>query len=181
VFTRRRPAAGHCHARLPRSWLSADGKAGPPPATTHRQARLPEAGRRLAPAFKKRYVDDVKPKIAALKALPAAKFIKAETDELDKMMLQQQAAITAKQWRQSKLNNGLVLDKILMAQKTAARRNAFDYRAAQGRHRPESAGGARQGDRHAAGGNPAARQDADEIGSKKGMQFEDAKDEILRC
>ena len=80
---------------------TADGNAGPPTRDyVTAKADCQKLIDGLGPVFKKSYVDDVKPKIAALKTLPAAKFIKAETDELDKLLLQQQAAITAKQWRQ---------------------------------------------------------------------------------
>ena len=159
---------------------TADGNAGPPTRDyVTAKADCQKLIDGLAPVFKKSYVDDVKPKIVALKTLPAAKFIKAETDELDKLLLQQQAAITAKQWRQSKLNHGLVLGKILMAQKTADRRNAFDT------ERPKVDIALKALAVHGkAIATPleALKQrvkTADDTGSKKGMQFEDAKDEIL--
>jgi hypothetical protein len=168
------------NAWVPALLVTADGKAAPatrdyPGAKADCQKMLDA----LAPAFKKRYVDDVKPTIAALKTLPAAKFIKAETDELDKMMLQQQAGITAKQWRQVRLNANLVGDRILMAGKIAGRRADYDA------ERPKIDIAIKALAVHGkAIATPLAAiqqrvKEADDAGSKKGMQFEDAKAAVL--
>lgn len=129
----------------------------------------------LAPSFKKFYVDNVKPKIAALKAMPAAAFIKAETDELDKLMLQQEAHIAAKQWRQVRLNVRVVNGKILAAKKAADRRASFDTE----RPKVDAALKALAPHGVAIAAPLAVLQQrvkqADDDASKKGMQFEDAK------
>jgi len=167
-------------AWVPALLVTADGKAAPgtrdyPGAKADCQKLVDAVGA----AFKKTYVDDVKPTIAALKTLPAAKFIKTETDELDKLLLQQQAAITAKQWRQARLNAGLVAGRILTARKIADRRTAFDAQ----RPKVDIALKALAVHGKAIATPLAAIQlrvkNADAAGSKKGMQFEDAKDEVL--
>jgi hypothetical protein len=168
------------NAWVPALLASADTKAAP--ATRSYVAAKGDCDKLInavTPAFKKAYVDDVKPKVAALKTLPAAKFIKAETDELDKMLLQQSAGITVKQWRQVRLNAGLIADRILMAGKIAARRAEFEA------ERPKADIAIKALAVHGkAIALPLAAiqqrlKEADEAGSKKGMQFEDAKAAVL--
>lgn len=133
----------------------------------------------LAPFFKKFYVDDVKPKITALKALPGAKFITAETAAIDKLMAQQETGITAKQWRQVRLNAGLIANQMAMAEKIAKRRTDFDVerpkldpsiKALQARGKAVAAPLA---------AIEARLKEADAMASKAGMQFEDAKASVL--
>ncbi|MGZ5268627.1 MAG: hypothetical protein ACXWCC_17740, partial [Caldimonas sp.] len=132
----------------------------------------------LAPFFKTFYVDNVKPKIAALKTLATAKFIAPEITALDKLMSQQETGITAKQWRQVRLNDGLIGDRIAAAQKIAGRRADYDI------ERPKVDAAIKALDVHGkAVAVPLAAiqqrvKDADAMASKAGMQFEDAKSSL---
>ncbi|MCI0681071.1 MAG: hypothetical protein L0Y71_03120 [Gemmataceae bacterium] len=158
---------------------TADSKAAPP-GRNYASAKtdLDTIINGLAPFFKKFYVDDVKPKITTLKALPGAKFITAEISAIDKLMSQQETGITAKQWRQVRLNAGLISDRITMATKIANRRTGFDA------ERPKADAAVKTLEAHgAAVAAPLAQikqrlKDADALATKTGMQFEDATDQV---
>jgi hypothetical protein len=132
----------------------------------------------LAPLFKRWYVDDVRPRIAALKAKPAAKFIAAEVAVLDAELAKQQARVAARDWRGVRLGDSLVATRLLAATKMADRRAAFDTA------RPQADAALKKLAPHAqAVAAPAkalterlARADA--MASKAGMQFEDATREV---
>ncbi len=87
----------------------------------------------ISPSFKTFYIDNIKPQIATLKALPGAPFIATELAELDKLMAQQATLYTAKQWREMGLNAGYIGSllpngggRIAAAEKMAKRRADFD-------------------------------------------------------
>lgn len=166
---------------LPAQLTAADTKAAPPTrnyagAKTDLDTKIIAA---LAPFFKKFYVDDVKPNITALKALAGAKFITAEIAEIDRLMLAQQTGITGKEWRQVRLNAGLIADRMAMATKIATRRAAFDTE----RPKADVAMKTLQGNDSKAIAAPLAElqkrlKAADTMASKAGMQFEDATAEV---
>lgn len=132
----------------------------------------------LAPFFKKFYVDDIKPKIATLKTAAGNAFIKDEIAAIDTLMARQEAGIAAKEWRQVRLNAGLIADRMAAAEKMAARRHAFEL------ERPKADEAVKKLAPFAAAvaAPLAALQKriaaADAMASKAGMQFEDAKTEI---
>jgi hypothetical protein len=166
-------------ASIPAALTSADTKAAPPTRNYAGAAKdLDSIITGLAPSFKKFYVDDVKPKIEALKKLPGAKFITDEIAELGKLMSQQEAGITAKQWRVVRLNATLIADKLLVATKIATRRSGFDA------ERPKADNAVKALQAHgAAVAAPLAQiqqrlTDADALATKADMQFEDATNQV---
>lgn len=133
----------------------------------------------LAPLFKQWYVDDVKPEIATLKAKPAAKFIATDIAAIDAEFAKQEARIAAKDWRGVRLGASLVATKLLAATKMADRRAAFDT------ERPKADEALKKLAPHAAAvavpmkGLNERLAKADAMASKAGMQFEDAKAEVV--
>jgi len=167
-------------AALPAKLTGADTKAAP--ATRNYAGAKTDCDSiitGLAPFFKKFYVDDVKPKIAALKTLAAAKFIASEIAAIDALMSKQETGITAKQWRQVRLNAGLIANQMAMAEKIAKRRAEFDVE----RPKVDVALKAVQVHGKAVATPLAAIQqrltEADGLAAKAGMRFEDAKDSVL--
>ena len=135
----------------------------------------------LAPRFKRLYVDNVKPKVAALKTLDATtNIVPAEIAAIEAMLAQQEAGIVAKRWRQVKLTAVLLNKRLNIATKVSNRRAEYDV------ERPK-ADTALQALR-AHGATVAAPvglfeyqlKEADALASREGMRFEDAKDHVLR-
>ena len=125
------------NAWVPALLTSADAKAAPgtrdyPGAKVDCQKMVDALG----PEFKKRYVDDMKPKVTALKALDAAtQFVTKELAEIEAMLVQQEAGIAAGRWRQVTLNHGLLKRRIGRAEKMTNRRAAFDVQHVETRPR----------------------------------------------
>jgi hypothetical protein len=135
----------------------------------------------LAPRFKRRFVDNVKPKVAALKALDAGtNIVPAEIAAIEAMLARQEAGIAAGRWRQVKLTSVLLNKRLNIASKVSSRRAEFDL------ERPK-ADTALQALRAlgAAVDAPVGLlehqlKEADAMASREGMRFEDAKDRVLR-
>jgi len=135
----------------------------------------------LAPRFKKLYVDDVKPKVAALKALDATtNIVPAEIAAIETMLAQQEAGIVAKRWRQVKLTALLLKQRLNIATKVSNRRADYDVERPKGDTALQAL--------RAHGAAVAAPvglfefqlKEADAMASREGMRFEDAKDRVLR-
>lgn len=114
---------------------SADAKAAPPTRNyAGAKADVDGLANGIAPYFKTFYIDNIKPQIATLKALPGAPFISAEIAEIDKLMSQQETLFTGKQWRQMRLTAGLIGNlianggggRLTTAEKLAKRRTEYD-------------------------------------------------------
>ena len=113
---------------------AADVKAAPPTRNyAGAKADVDSLVTVISPSFKSFYVDNVKPQVATLKALPAAGFIAGELAEIDKLVSQQETLYTARQWRQMGLNAGLIGGmlpngggRIAAAEKMATRRAEYD-------------------------------------------------------
>ncbi|MEO5882263.1 MAG: hypothetical protein ABIQ06_07590 [Caldimonas sp.] len=135
----------------------------------------------LAPRFKKLYVDDVKPKVAALKALDATtNIVPTEIAAIEGMLAQQEVGIAAKRWRQVKLTAVLLNKRLNIATKVSTRRAAYDV------ERPKADTALQALRAHgAAVAAPVGLfefqlKEADAMASREGMRFEDAKDHVLR-
>jgi hypothetical protein len=135
----------------------------------------------LAPRFKKLYVDDVKPKVAALKTLDATtNIVPAQIAEIEGMLAKQEAGIAAKRWRQVKLTSVLLNKRLNIATKVSTRRADYDL------ERPKAEPALQALRVHgAAVAAPLGLfefqvKECDSLASTQGMRFEDAKDRLLR-
>lgn len=133
----------------------------------------------LLPAFKKAYLDDVVPKVAALKALPGVKFVASEVAQVDKLMAEQATLVAARNVRKLALNASQVNRLIELATKTANRRADFDAQ------RPKATIAMQAVRAHGkVTALPLAALEkrlkaADDLATKKTMQFEDGRDQVL--
>ena len=169
-------------AQYPAKLVSADGHMTPKKRQfVQATADLDFIINGLAPRFKKLYVDDVKPKVAALKALDATtNIVPAEIAAIEAMLAQQEAGIVAKRWRQVKLTAVLLNKRLNIAAKVSDRRADYDV------DRPKADIALQALRTHgAAVAAPVGLfefqlKEADAMASREGMRFEDAKDRVLR-